>query len=170
MSVPLEPILVSACLMGDAVRHDGAHKRIGHASLLRWEREGRLVRLCPEVAGGLPVPRLPSEVAGGGDGAAVLEQRARVFNGAGLDVSEHFLRGAGAAIRLVRQYGIRMALLKDGSPSCGSGYIHDGSFSGIRVNGRGVTAEAISRLGVRVFSEHQIPEAEEWLHQLESLA
>lgn len=163
-----EPILVSACLIGEPVRYNGAHKQVGHAIFQRWQAEGRLIPVCPEVAGGLPVPRPPAEMVGGAGGARVLQRLARVVDPQGNDVSEYFLRGAEAAVTLARLHGIRMAVLKEGSPSCGSGYIYNGSFSGVRVSDRGVTAEALTQLGVKVFSEHQIIEADAWLRQLEA--
>ncbi len=163
----LEPILVSACLIGEPVRYNGAHKQVAHDVFQRWQAEGRFIAVCPEVAGGLPVPRPPAEMVGGAGGARVLQRLAKVVDPQGNDVSEYFLRGAEAAVTLARLHGIRMAILKEGSPSCGSGTIYDGSFSGVRVSDRGVTAEALEQIGVKVFSELQILEADAWLRKLE---
>ena len=147
------PVLVSACLLGQAVRHDGRDKRSDHPVLQAWQAQGRVLPLCPEVAGGLPVPRLPAEIEAGAGGAAVRAGVARVRNVQGEDVTAAFTHGAEAALALVRQHGVRVAVLKAGSPSCGSAWSYDGSFSGVRVALPGVTAAALQAAGVRVFSE-----------------
>lgn len=153
----MDKILVSRCLLGHAVRYDGgAHGPI--ALLLQWQAEGRVVALCPELAGGLPTPRPPAEIPGG-QGAAVLDGRLAVRTVAGEDVGAAFLAGAQAALALVRQHGIRVAVLKARSPSCGNLENYDGSFSGRRVPGEGVTAALLRRAGVRVFNEEQLEEA-----------
>ena len=161
----MQKILVSRCLLGHAVRYDGgAH---GPFTLLeRWQQDGRIVPLCPEVAGGLPTPRAPAEIAGG-QGAQVLDGRLPVLTLDGEDVTAAFVEGAEQALALVAKYGIRMALLKARSPSCGNRENYDGSFSGTRVVGEGVTAAALRRAGVRVFSEEELPAAEAALRELE---
>ncbi|MCC6074958.1 DUF523 domain-containing protein [Pseudomonas sp. GCM10022188] len=160
----MEKILVSRCLLGHAVRYDGgAHGPVD--LLLRWQAEGRVVALCPEVAGGLPTPRPPAEIPGG-QGAAVLERRVPVRTIEGADVSEAFLRGAAAALALVRAHGIRIAVLKARSPSCGNRENYDGSFSGRRVAGEGVTAALLRREGVQVFNEDELDEAARALQAL----
>lgn len=161
----MEKILVSRCLLGHAVRYDGgAHGPFD--LLLRWQAEGRVVALCPEVAGGLPTPRPPAEIPGG-QGAAVLDGRAAVRTVDGTDVSAAFLAGAEAALTLVREHGIRLAVLKARSPSCGNRENYDGSFGGRRVPGEGVTAALLRRHGVRVFSEEELEAAERALCALE---
>ena len=161
----MQKILVSRCLLGQAVRYDaGSH---GPFSLLQqWQAEGRVVPLCPEVAGGLAVPRPPAEIAGG-QGEQVLDGLAAVLTDAGEDVSEAFLAGAAEAVRLVRQHGIRIAVLKARSPSCGNLHNYDGSFSGRKVSGQGVTAAALQRQGVQLFNEEQLEQAEACLQSLE---
>jgi uncharacterized protein YbbK (DUF523 family) len=162
----MQKILVSRCLLGHAVRYDGgAH---GPFTLLeRWQQEGRIVPLCPEVAGGLPTPRAPAEIAGG-QGAQVLDGHLPVLTVDGEDVSAAFLAGAEQALALVAKYGIRMALLKARSPSCGNRENYDGSFNGTRVAGEGVTAAALRRAGVQVFSEEELPAAQAALRELET--
>jgi uncharacterized protein YbbK (DUF523 family) len=166
----VEHVLVSACLLGTPVRYDGAHKRSASDVLQRWLAEGRVVAVCPEVAGGLPVPRPPAEIAGGAGGAAVLAGLARVVDPAANDLTMAFVSGARQALEQARSRGIRIAVLKEGSPSCGSQLIHDGSFSAARVQGRGVTAALLASAGVRVFSEEQFEEACEYLRLLEMQA
>lgn len=161
----MEKILVSACLLGQRVRYDGGSH--GPFDLLRqWQAEGRLVALCPEVSGGLPTPRPPAEIPGG-QGAEVLDGRVAVMTVDGADVSAAFLAGAQAALRLVREHGLRLAVLKARSPSCGNQQNYDGSFSGTLVDGEGVTAAALRRAGVQVYNEQQLDAAAEALRQLE---
>lgn len=164
----MQKILVSRCLLGHKVRYDGgAH---GPYDLLqRWLDEGRVIALCPEVAGGLPTPRPAAEIRGG-QGAQVLDGQLPVLNRDGADVTAAFVSGAEQALALVRRHGIRIALLKARSPSCGNLENYDGSFSGVRVAGEGVTAALLRRAGVRVFSELQLDEARQALLELEAAA
>jgi uncharacterized protein YbbK (DUF523 family) len=166
----LQPVLVSGCLLGEAVRYNGADKRSGDAILQRWLAEGRVVSICPEVAGGLPVPRPPSEIENRAGAAAVLSGGARVLARTGTDVTDAFLRGAEEALARAERHGVRVAVLKEGSPSCGSGYTYDGTFSGTKVPGQGVTAARLAAAGVRVFSEAQFAEADRLLQELEQCA
>jgi uncharacterized protein YbbK (DUF523 family) len=162
----MEFVLVSACLLGSPVRYDGTHKRSGSEILQRWWTEGRLVPVCPELAGGLPVPRPPAEIAEGAGGAAVLAGLAKVLDSAAGDVTAPFMAGAQCALQVAQARSIRVAVLKEGSPSCGTNHIHDGSFSATRVLGRGVTAALLASAGVKVFSEEQIEEACAFLRAL----
>jgi uncharacterized protein YbbK (DUF523 family) len=163
----MQKILVSACLLGQSVRYDGgAHGPF--APLLRWQQQGRVLALCPEVAGGLPTPRPPAEIAGG-QGAQVLDGLIALYDVQGVDVTQAFIAGAHMAERLVREHGIQIAILKARSPSCGNQHAYDGSFSGQLVAGEGVTAAALRRLGVQVFNEQQLSHAATCLHQLEGV-
>lgn len=158
-------VLVSACLLGHSVRYDGgAH---GPFTLLQqWQQQGRVLLLCPEVAGGLPTPRAPAEIVGG-QGAQVLDGHIALYDVHGVDVSAAFIRGARQAEQLVREHGIQIAVLKARSPSCGNQHTYDGSFSGHLVAGEGVTAAALRRMGVQVFNEQQLAEAANYLLQLD---
>lgn len=166
MSAAPAKILVSACLLGQRVRYDGRAATASHPCVERWRREGRIVPFCPEVAGGLPVPRPAAEIVGG-DGSGVLRGEAEVRSRGGDDVSAAFLRGAEEALAQAEEQGIRVALLKERSPSCGSRAIYDGSFSGRVVVGMGVTAALLREHGVAIFSEAQIEEADAWLRELD---
>ena len=146
----MKRVLVSACLLGERVRFDGREKGVQHPVLQRWLAEGRVVRVCPEVEGGLPVPRPPAE----------LQPDGRVVTDSGVDVSDAFARGAAEALRLVREHQIEVAVLKEGSPSCGSGFIYDGTFSKTKVVGSGgETTRLLRANGVKVFSELEWDEA-----------
>ncbi|MBA5804791.1 DUF523 domain-containing protein [Rhizobium changzhiense] len=149
-------ILVSACLMGHAVRYDGRAKPLLHPAIETWRAEGRLVMICPEMSAGMTVPRPPAEIAEAATGEEVLAGKARVVELTGADVTEEFLLAAENAVALARQAGCRYALLIDGSPSCGSGFIYDGTFSGGKQAGNGVTAAALKADGVEVFSDREI--------------
>ncbi len=161
----MEKLLVSRCLLGHKVRYDGgAHGPYG--LLQRWQEEGRIVPLCPEVAGGLPTPRPPAEIPGG-QGGGVLDGTLPVLTDAGDDVTAAFVAGAEAALALVRKHGLRVAVLKARSPSCGNTHNYDGSFGGRLVEGEGVTAALLRRAGVKVFNEQQLAEATAELDRLE---
>jgi len=142
-------VLISACLLGAEVRHHGGAATIEHPILRRWREEGRIVGVCPEVAGGLQSPRPPAEIRG-----------LTVVTREGLDVTNAFRTGADVAVRVARELGIRVAVLKSRSPSCGVGRIYDGTFSGRLVDGDGVTAAALRREGVQVFDEYHLEDAD----------
>lgn len=160
----MQKILVSRCLLGHRVRYDGGASG-PFDQLQLWLDEGRVVPLCPEVAGGLPTPRAAAEIPGG-QGVDVLEGRAAVITTDGIDVSEQFLSGARQALELVQAHGIRIAVLKANSPSCGNRQTYDGTFSGVKVSGEGVTAALLRRHGVLVFSELELAEAAQALAAL----
>jgi uncharacterized protein YbbK (DUF523 family) len=166
----MEPlkVLVSACLLGERVRYNGADAACPSEVLERWAAEGRLVPFCPEVAGGLPVPRPAAEIEGG-DGRAVRAGTARVRDRAGRDLTPFFLDGARRALEAARAQGVRVAVLKDGSPSCGTAAIHDGTFSGRPRAGPGVSAALLEDAGIRVFSERELFEADACLRALEEV-
>lgn len=140
---------VSACLAGEKCRYDGKANPDDRAILLK--EQGALL-ICPECLGGLSTPREPAEIIGG-DGSDVLDGKARVVTCSGKDVTEAFLAGAAHALTLCREQGITQAYLKARSPSCGCGIIYDGSFSGTRIKGDGVTAALFKRSGIRVYTE-----------------
>ncbi|UNP88641.1 DUF523 domain-containing protein [Aeromonas encheleia] len=140
-------VLVSACLLGQPVRYDGQSKGILSDWLSTLGAEGRTLAFCPEVAGGLPTPRPPAE-----------RQGELVMTASGLDVTAEFDRGAELALEICLAQGIRFALLKEGSPSCGSGRIYNGRFEGVSMAGEGKTTALLRRHGIRVFSEDQLPE------------
>ncbi|QIB49802.1 DUF523 domain-containing protein [Pseudomonas sp. OIL-1] len=150
----MEKLLVSSCLLGQPVRYDGTAGG-PYGLLQRWQAEGRVIPICPEVAGGLPTPRPPAEIPGG-QGAAVLTGQLKVRTVSGDDVTLEFLSGAQLALQLVKQHGIRFAVLKARSPSCGNKENYDGTFTGTRVAGEGVTAAALKQAGVQVFNEEEL--------------
>lgn len=162
----MEKILISACLVGQKVRYDGRASKSPGNWIERWRRQGRLVAFCPEVAGGLAVPRPAAEIEGG-DGMDVLRGEARLHTESGVDVTNAFVRGAEQALEVARREEIRVALLKARSPSCGSASIYDGTFSGTLHAGKGVTAALLGEHGIFVFSEERLEEAAAKIAQLE---
>lgn len=153
----IRKILVSSCLLGRQVRYDGSCKLVGHPILLRWLEEGRIVSICPEITAGFPTPRPPAEMTTG-SGEEILRGEGCVVEQTGADVTGLYIKGAVAALELARQNGCEHAVLTDGSPSCGSSLVHDGSFRGRTVSGNGVTASYLKQAGIAVFSHHQIEE------------
>ena len=138
-------ILVSACLLGCACRYDGQSKPYPLARELA--KRGLAVPVCPEQLGGLPTPRSPSERRG-----------ERVVMNDGRDVTAEYRRGAEEALRLAELFDCGTAILKEKSPSCGSGLIHDGSFAGGLAPGDGVTTEVLKAHGIRVLGESRVGE------------
>ena len=136
-------VLVSACLLGCPCRHDGKSKP--NADVLALMERHVLIPVCPEQMGGLATPRAPAERKDGG-----------IFTESGTDVTAQYRRGAEEALRLAKLYGCTHAILKERSPSCGSGAIYDGSFSRALVPGDGVTAELLRKNGITVLGESEV--------------
>jgi len=141
----MEKILISACLVGDKVKYDGHSNYNDKVKLLLEKYE--LVPFCPEVEGGLPIPRKPSE-----------RVKDSVKMEDGKDVTKSFEKGAELALNICLYLGIKIAILKENSPSCGSKKIYDGTFSKKLTNGQGVTTELLRKKGIRVISEEEIDE------------
>ncbi|KGT46898.1 MULTISPECIES: DUF523 domain-containing protein [Acinetobacter] len=144
--------LISACLLGQKVRYDGQDCLL--KELLEHLVPDQYVSLCPEVSGGLPIPRPPAEIQSG-DGRDVLLYQAHVVDIKGTDVSDTFIKGAYAALELAQNFQVTHAILKANSPSCGSDLIYDGSFSGRKIQGQGVTAVLFQQHGIMVMTEQE---------------
>lgn len=138
-------ILISGCLLGVCCRYDGASKP--HPLAMELAKDHELIPVCPEQLGGLATPRPPAERQGG-----------RIAAKTGADVTEQYLRGAEEALKIYRLLNCDAAVLKERSPSCGSGEIYDGTFTGTLVAGNGATAELFRNNGVPVYGESGIPE------------
>ena len=159
-------VLVSSCLLGKPIRYNGSDAPSDKTILSQWQSEGRLVHFCPEIAVGFPIPRPPAETVGG-DGKMVLSGYAKVLEDTGADVTEMYVEGARKEVEFAQLHNVKVAILTDGSPSCGSTYVYDGNFTGKTIPGRGVTAELLEQNGISVFNEDQIEEALEHLENLE---
>lgn len=162
----MHKILISACLLGENVKYNGENNRIEHPLIKRWQLEGRLIAICPEKEGGLPVPRDPVEIQEG-EGADVLEGRSQAKTRDGHDLSSAFLKGAGAALMLAAQHNVKVAILKEQSPSCGCNRIYDGTFTGSLKPGMGITARLLEQNGIHPFSENQLDDLHSFLQQIE---
>ena len=149
-------ILISSCLLGNPVRYDGNSKPVYHDIINYWQQLGCLVTICPEMSGGLPVPKPAAEIQING----------KVLTQSGQDVSEQFKRGAQNTLALCQQQHIKVAVLKQSSPSCGSLNIYDGSFSGQKISGMGVSAKLLTEHGVKVFCEQTLVEANQYYQKL----
>ena len=140
-------VLVSACLLGVACRYDGASKGLPDSVLRELMARHTLVPACAEQRCALPTPRTPSERLG-----------SRVVARTGVDVTDAYTRGAQQTLALAQRFGCTAALLKQRSPSCGKGEVYDGTFTGTRVSGDGVTAALLSAHGIRVYGEDDVAE------------
>ena len=141
---------ISACLLGQACRYDGASKVCAAAQALAADPRFDVVPVCPEALGGLSTPRPPHEIVRGKDGEA------RLLDEQGSDHTQAFLDGAHATLALLQDHGCIGAVLKARSPSCGRGYVYDGTFSGTLVEGDGVTAALLMDAGIRVITEEDL--------------
>jgi len=157
-------ILVSACLMGHKVRYNGSEKAAISDTLHRWQLEQRLVTHCPELAAGLSIPRLPAEIVDG-SGTEVMADQARILESDGSDVTAHYQLAAWLALRAAQEGKCSAALLTDGSPTCGSEKIYDGTFSGQKRRGMGVAAALLREHGIQVFSDNQLTELIAWVEE-----
>lgn len=154
----MKKILVSACLYGGKiVRYDGGDTTETNPVFLKWKEEGRLVPICPEVFGGLPIPRPDSQRIGD-----------KVKTGAGKDVTAEYTKGAKEALRLAKENDVAFAIMKQDSPSCGSKFIYDGTFTDTKKEGQGLAVEYLRNAGFTVFGEEDIAEAQKLLSELES--
>ena len=136
-------ILVSGCLLGLACRFDGKSKP--HPKVLKLAKAETLIPFCPECFGGLPTPRPPSEIKGN-----------RVVSAEGADVTAQYRKGAEEALRLCQTLGIKKAILKARSPSCGSGAVYDGTFTKTLRRGDGITAALLKANGIEVLTEEEL--------------
>ena len=139
----MEKILISACLVGDKTRYDGK----GNYNPLIEEllKYYELVPFCPEVEGGLSTPRDPSEIV-----------KDKVISKRGRDVTHQFEEGAEKAYNICMYLGIKYAILKDNSPSCGSTSIYDGNFKSKLIKGEGITTKYLRQRGIIVIPDTEI--------------
>lgn len=135
-------ILVSACLLGVKCRYNGKGEKEPWVEKLGEKH--RLIPVCPEKLGGFPTPCPPAEIVEG-----------RVVTRDGENVTPAYEKGAEAALRLARRYGCTLAVLKEKSPSCGSGQIYDGTFTGRMAKGEGICTRLLREHGIKVYGESQ---------------
>ncbi|MBE6022288.1 MAG: DUF523 domain-containing protein [Cellulosilyticum sp.] len=146
-------ILVSSCLCGEKCKYSGGDNY--NEAVIAYCQDQEVLQVCPEVLGGLPIPRHPAEIVGG-SAKDVLEGRARILNDQGEDVTSCFLQGAKEVLKLAKIHQIKEAILKANSPSCGKGKVYNGEFKGELVDGNGVTAELLLQSGIQVKTEKSL--------------
>lgn len=148
-------ILVSSCLIGLDTKYDGNSN--ANELLIKYSTCGKFIPFCPEILGGLPTPRPASEIIKG-SGEDVLEGSARVMSKGGKDETENYIKGAMETVKLLKMFPVTCAIMKQRSPSCGNSMIYDGTFSGRRRSGKGVSAAILERYNIPVYSEEEITE------------
>ena len=137
-------ILVSACLLGENCKYSGGNNY--NQAVVDFVQGHQIIPVCPEVLGGLPIPRSPAELV---DGV--------VINKAGISVDEQFRAGAEKALAIAKQNGAELAILQSRSPSCGVKEIYDGSFTGKKIPGQGVFAEMLQQAGIPALDAGELP-------------
>lgn len=141
----MDKIIVSSCILGNNTKYNGGNNY--NPLVERLKGKYIIIPICPEVMGGLGIPRIPSE-----------RINDRVINKNGDDVTNNYLLGLDKVLKLIENEEIKYAVLKDGSPSCGSKYIYDGTFTGNKIYGMGITADGLSKLGIKIITEKEIEE------------
>ena len=136
----MEKILVSACLLGVNCKYNGGNNY--NEKVMEYLKDKEIIPICPEIMGGLPTPRIASEIIGD-----------RVVNKEGQDVTSNYQKGAEETLELAKKLGVKKALLKAKSPSCGYGNIYDGTFSDTLIAGNGITAELLKKNGFEILTE-----------------
>lgn len=136
-------IIVSACLLGENCKYNGGNNKCDDIIALAEKFE--IIPVCPECFGGLPIPRVPSEIKDG-----------RVYSKTGEDLTDAFLSGAEQTLYIAKEANAPCAVLKENSPSCGFGKIYDGTFSGNKIDGNGITAQLLYDNEIQVFGESQV--------------
>lgn len=144
--VKMENVLISACLLGVACRYDGLSKSLDKKIIEDLRSRYHLIPICPEILGGLPIPRIPAEIG----------KERRVFRKDGIDVTAEYRKGAEETLRLARLFECKLAILKERSPSCGSGTVYDGTFTGTKLSADGITAELLKANGIRIIGESEL--------------
>ena len=143
-----ENILISSCLYGKYVRYDGNHNKINNELLERLKIKFNLFHFCPEVEGGLPTPRVACEI--------ISTNPLKIIDKNGTIQTNAFMQGAQKTLQFCLKYNIKKVILKSNSPSCSSKFIYDGTFSGRKVEGLGVTAILLKENNIEVFDEYRI--------------
>ena len=141
----MEKLLISSCLIGNNTKYNGKNNYIKEIEQLKLKYE--LIPICPEVLGGLSIPRDPSEI-----------NNDKVISINGRDVTKEFNIGANKALNIALLNNIKYALLKDGSPSCGNTYIYDGTFKNNKIDGIGITTKLLKSHNIKIYNENNLNE------------
>jgi uncharacterized protein YbbK (DUF523 family) len=138
-----EKILVSACLLGVNCKYSGGNNQ--NEKVLEYIKDKEVIPVCPEIMGGLSTPRPPSEIIND-----------KVMNNLNQDVTQQYKKGAEETLKLAKIFNVKKALLKAKSPSCGKGYIYDGTFSSTLTEGNGITTKLLIENGIEVITEKDL--------------
>ena len=145
--------LISACLCGVNCKYNGLNNYNEICDKLL--ASGKAILVCPEQLGGLPTPRIPSEIIG--ESSNILNyNNGSVIDKNGNDVTPQFVKGAKETLQIAKKLNIKKAILKDGSPSCGVNYIYDGNFNGTKIKGMGLTAQLLKESSIDIISELEL--------------
>ena len=159
-------LCMSACLVGQCCRYDArTFPSIVDKRLHYMLNVGQVAVLCPECSAGLDTPREAAEIEAGKTAEDVLNGRGRVLTKSGQDVTAFYVKGAENFVSLAQKHGVKVAVLKSKSPSCGIQTVYDGTHSGKLISGQGVAAAALRKAGLTLFDEHHLNEALEALKQ-----
>lgn len=145
--------LISACLCGVNCKYNGLNNYNEICDNLFTS--GKAILVCPEQLGGLPTPRIPSEIIGKSSNILTYNNGS-VIDKNGNDVTSQFLKGAQETLQIAKKMNIKKAILKDGSPSCGVNYIYDGNFNGTKIKGMGLTAQLLKESSIDIISELEL--------------
>jgi uncharacterized protein YbbK (DUF523 family) len=144
----MEKLLISSCLLGELVKYNGSHNILEKNIIEKLEKNYEIYSFCPEVSGGLPIPRIPCEIKS--------FYPISVINKVGENKTKEFLKGANDCLEFCKEKKIFKALLKANSPSCSNDFVYDGSFNSIKVKAKGITANLLEENQIKVFNENQI--------------
>lgn len=145
-------VLVSACLLGHNTKYNGKNNL--NEKLISLKDKLEFVLMCPEVEGGLSIPRTPAEIKDN-----------KVINKDNIDVTNNYLKGANLALKKALKDNIKVAIVKEKSPSCGKNFIYDGTFTNTLIKGKGVTTSLLVENGIKVFNENEIESFLEYIDQ-----
>ena len=177
----MEKILIGRCLQGEKVRWNGSgiDTLLKHPIYLKWQKAGRLVGVCPELLANGKIPRFPAEIRGqiAGDNESLYKKfksgEIKIVENRGengrieiIDVTQAYMHGAEEVLKIVKKNKIKIAILTDGSPSCGNGQIYDGTFTGKTKAGYGILTVILKYNGVQVFNQNQLEAAENFLNEI----
>ena len=153
-------LCMSACLVGQCCRYDAkTYPSIVDKRLHYMLNGGEVAVLCPECSVGLDTPREAAEIEPGKTADDVLNGNGRVLTQSGKDVTAFFIKGAENFVALARKHGVKVAVLKSKSPSCGMNTVYDGTHSGKLISGQGIAAAALAKEGLALYDEHHLKEA-----------
>ena len=145
-----EKLLISSCLLGENVKYDGTNNVLSKEILKKLNEKYELFSFCPEVAGGLPTPRIPCEI--------ISQNPLKIVNKNNEDKTVNFIDGANKTLDLCIKNNIKIALLKSNSPSCSNHFIYDGTFSSSKIKSNGVTTNQLLLNNILTYNEIEIKE------------